>query len=272
MKVKRCEHVLWTIENLPRANSLRSFVPARLSKFDACFLQGKELWLKHVSANESDLEILRSAIEFFMVPDKEIAERLIQKGRAAEPKSAEWPKKLGHLYLLQMNVAKAPRRSELAKRSLGHFEEAVRLTSEERDRETLGIELSRTALEAGDLKKAESYANQLLSDAAKGEAMGRTDLSHNAHLVLGRIALQRGDMPLAKRELIAAGEVEGSPVLNSFGPGMSLARELLDKGERDVVIEYLVLVSSFWKSDRLKQWTATVRAGDVPDFGANGSR
>ena len=52
---------------------------------------------------------------------------------------------------------------------------------------------------------------------------------------------------------------------------MTLAKELLAKGERDAVLEYLQLCSRFWKrgGDKIENWTATIRGGGTPDFGAN---
>ena len=52
---------------------------------------------------------------------------------------------------------------------------------------------------------------------------------------------------------------------------MMLAKELLNKDEKDVVIEYFKLCGSFWKMDRgrLKQWTDTVKNDGIPDFGTN---
>ncbi len=52
---------------------------------------------------------------------------------------------------------------------------------------------------------------------------------------------------------------------------MALAKELLDKGERDAVLEFFTLCKAFWK-DRAKQldeWSDTVRKGGIPRFGAN---
>jgi hypothetical protein len=52
---------------------------------------------------------------------------------------------------------------------------------------------------------------------------------------------------------------------------MSLAKDLLDKGQRDVVLEYFELCRKFWKMDRgrLDQWSQEVKDGKTPDFGAN---
>jgi len=52
---------------------------------------------------------------------------------------------------------------------------------------------------------------------------------------------------------------------------MMLAKELLEKGERDAVIQYFKKCASFWKDDRgqLVQWAAIVREGGIPNFGGN---
>ena len=52
---------------------------------------------------------------------------------------------------------------------------------------------------------------------------------------------------------------------------MTLAKDLLENGERDTVLEYLILCRKFWKMDygKLDQWISEVRAGKTPDFGAN---
>ena len=80
-----------------------------------------------------------------------------------------------------------------------------------------------------------------------------------------------GDVEQAKRRLVAAAKVSGSPQLDSFGPNMSLALELLEQGERDVVLEYFKRCGSFWKmgTDRLQEWTSQVQQGVIPDFGPN---
>ena len=61
----------------------------------------------------------------------------------------------------------------------------------------------------------------------------------------------------------------GSPALGSFGPNMRLALELLQRDEREVVLEYFELCSKFWPRDELNEWAALVKVGGIPDFGAN---
>ena len=93
----------------------------------------------------------------------------------------------------------------------------------------------------------------------------------DANLVLGRIAVKDGRVDEAKQYLLAAGNSPGSPQMNSFGPNVSLAKDLLEKGERDVVIQYLELCRKFWKmhGGSLDQWIQEIKDGKIPDFGAN---
>jgi hypothetical protein len=128
------------------------------------------------------------------------------------------------------------------------------------------------AFEVGEVEKARSYARELLDLAPKyvrnwnyGNAI------HYGHVVLGRVALSAGDVSLAKQELLAAGATPGSPQLNSFGPNMTLARDLLMRGERETVLQYLRECGRFWKTGRgrLRIWSIQVRLHISPSFGLN---
>ena len=93
----------------------------------------------------------------------------------------------------------------------------------------------------------------------------------DANQVLGLIALAKGDVAEAKKRLLASADSKGSPQMNSFGPNMQLAKALLEKGEKDVVLEYFQRCGTFWKmgAERLAAWTAAVKNGKIPEFGAN---
>lgn len=93
----------------------------------------------------------------------------------------------------------------------------------------------------------------------------------DSNLVLGRLALKFGDVEKARSRLLAAGHSPGSPQMDSFGPNMSLADDLLKIGETPVVLEYFALCRKFWKVpfSKLDDWEKDVKAGRAPDFGAN---
>lgn len=131
--------------------------------------------------------------------------------------------------------------------------------------------LAKAALAAGETGKATSYATELLGEAAKHAIWSQGDALHQGNIVLGRIALQQGDVVSAKERLLIAGTSKGSPVLNSFGPNMALAKDLVTRGERTVVLQYLMECKQFWKFDkgRIDKWSAEIQGGVVPDFGAN---
>jgi hypothetical protein len=134
-------------------------------------------------------------------------------------------------------------------------------------------EAAQAAFDAGDLNAAENYAHELLADAPsypKDWNYGNAIFFGN--MLLGRVALLRDkNVALARNLLIASGKTPGSPQLNSFGPNMSLAKDLLAAGERDTVLEFFGECRSFWKQhlSKLDQWAATVKGGGDPDFGAN---
>lgn len=131
---------------------------------------------------------------------------------------------------------------------------------------------SKTAADRGDNARAARLARELLSMADDyAEDWHYGNAVHDGHLVLGRVALAKGDHIEARSELLAAGRTPGSPQLDSFGPNMSLARDLLQAGHFDVVLQYLELCRKFWKpaSPMLDRWTKDIACGRRPDFGPN---
>ncbi len=131
---------------------------------------------------------------------------------------------------------------------------------------------AKESFEVGKIEDASKYAKELLALAPKYRGnWNYGNAIQDGNLVLGRIAIKEGRIEEAKQYLIEAGKSPGSPQMNSFGPTMSLARELLEKGEREVVLQYFDLCRKFWEMghDKLDQWTKDVKAGKIPDFGAN---
>ena len=59
--------------------------------------------------------------------------------------------------------------------------------------------------------------------------------------------------------------------MSSFGPNMSLARDLLEGGEREAVFGYFEQCRTFWTGhgDILDEWIKEIQAGSIPDFGGN---
>jgi hypothetical protein len=135
------------------------------------------------------------------------------------------------------------------------------------------VEAAWAALIDGNSQEVESRAQEILATAdTLGENWDKGNRIHHGHLILGHIRLREGDVAGAERELLAAGRSPGSPQLDSFGPNMTLAKELLERERRAAVLEYLRECASFWDKDpiaRLIEWQRIVQEGGVPDFGPN---
>ena len=131
---------------------------------------------------------------------------------------------------------------------------------------------AKSRFEAGDYETARAYALEL----QKMTPSYREDWNYgnaiaSANIVLGRLALRDGNIEEAEALLVKAGKSPGSPQMDSFGPNMSLAQDLLAAGHSAAVLEYFKLCEAFWVPEfsKLDQWTDDVHAGGIPDFGAN---
>lgn len=195
-----------------------------------------------------------------------------KKAKAIEPNNPKWQKGLANLYTKKMTKQKGKSRRESAKKSLKENEDAFNSTSDELERFDLLSDLARNAFEAGDLVKAYKYAEDLLKKSSEYKNnWNYGNAIHHGNQILGRIALASGDIEKAKKYLLESANTQGSPQLNSFGPNMTLAKELLEKNERDVVIHYFKICEKFWKrgNEKLKNWANIVKGGGIPDFGPN---
>jgi hypothetical protein len=113
------------------------------------------------------------------------------------------------------------------------------------------------------------YGRVLLASAQSADQWDAGNRIHQANIMMGRAALRGGNIEEAKAHLLAAGRTSGSPQLNSFGPDMSLAGEMLETGQRETVLEYLGLCRSLWKlgGGSLDAWTLDIQEGRTPNFG-----
>lgn len=137
------------------------------------------------------------------------------------------------------------------------------------------IALTHVVLWSVDREPAESVRTNARTILREAEQR-RTDWNygnalHMANLALGRQALKEGKIAEAREFLLIAGRTPGSPQLNTFGPNLLLAREMLDKGETGVVLEYIESCRKFWRLDNgaIDVWSEMIRNGKRPNFGAN---
>ena len=262
------EHALWILRHHP-ASSVAGLPHVHLDpSIDAmAYREAVRIWDEHIQKNPAHIEILSNAASFFRFFEKDRAEKYLTKLRQIDPNNPEWCQRLGHLYALGSYTSTGPDVAQ-AKKSLASYEEAMRKGKGDR---RLSLWLEQAALAAvwaGEYEKAEKYAADVLSTAVEARpSWNFGNALHHGNLVLGHVALRRGDVEAAGRFLIRAGKTPGSPQLNSFGPNMALALELAKKGQLEVVIEYMKQCKSFWNGPELGNWLKEVEQGLVPDFG-----
>jgi hypothetical protein len=94
--------------------------------------------------------------------------------------------------------------------------------------------------------------------------------SHIAHTVLDRTILRQGQLAEEREQLIAAGKVASADVMRLNGIRWTLASDLLARGERDVVLDYISMVRIVWKKSKsqLDDWAESICAGEIVDLGA----
>ncbi|HEY3243592.1 MAG TPA: RNA polymerase subunit sigma-24 [Phycisphaerae bacterium] len=272
IKKTRQAHVLWIIEHHPEADicgSPEAGLDAILES--VAYREARELWLKKSDGDGVSAKVLGNAANFLLLQSPEDAERLLKRAQALEPQNPEWPQRLGHLYQLKSRNLFGKTDREAAKRALIAYEQALD-ASPKADRYLLLDDTAKAALAAGELEKARRYATEVLDLAVETDAnrdWNHGNAIHHGNLVLGRVALAEGKIEEAEKFLLKAGKTPGSPQLNSFGPNMLLAKELLEKGRKEAVIEYLRLCGRFWNKSQTDKWIEHIEAGKTPDFGAN---
>ena len=124
------------------------------------------------------------------------------------------------------------------------------------------------ALHKDDRSAAANYARAYLALASRDVKNPRYDWAvFDANMMLGKVALRSGDRRTARRHLLAAAETAGSAHLLFGSIDMSLARSLVDWGEREAVAQFLERCACFSNIPKTyTQWAAQIRNGINPDL------
>lgn len=272
---KHAELALWFIRNWPKdliAGSTEAWLDPVLD--GAAYTQARALWAQEVKQNPTDLIILSHAADFSQIHDPDFAESCLKKCIEVTPTQPEWHKKLAHFYALHADGG-SPEALVRTTKALAEIETVMAMIKYPEERSDLLEDAAQYAYNASEYGKAKTYATELLGGVGVWNRSDNGNAIHYGNIVLGRLALRGGDVASAKRHLIEAGKTPGSPDLDSFGPSMDLAKELLEKGERSVVLEYLDLCNKFWDAScqdtnegekSIPSWKRIIAEGGIPEF------
>jgi len=267
------KHILWMITNRPiniddTILTLILLTPILDKQFCQ---QAKDLWLQQIDKFKDNPEIYKNAGMTLMVYDQKTAVNILKEGRALDPADPLWEISLCAAYKIVGDIAQI-RTTKIESAQMAY--QVLSKSYEDLDDEKKYYQLekmAKIAFEAGYLDKANEHAQELLKQASiRPRDWNYGNAVYSGNSVLGRIALRNDKVQEAKDYLIKAGETPGSPGLDISGPNMILAKELLEKNEKEAVIKFFTLCSKFWTKgqDRLNLWIANINEGKIPDLEA----
>lgn len=204
--------------------------------------------------------------------EMKLAETLLVRADKLQPENPFWAETLGQHLQHQSKLSPGGHDAAMLKRAFGYLEKGLGQTTDPDGRMHRLSDTAKLGFIVGEYTKAEKYARELLAfaephlnDEKYGAAL------HDGHMVLGRLALRNKSIAEAREHLLAAGKSAGGSTLTSFGPNMSLASDLLNQGEKQVVIDYLRLCKNFWSGPHtpIDGWIQVIERGRKPDFGPN---
>jgi hypothetical protein len=200
----------------------------------------------------------------------ELAEELAARAVSLEPDNPYWLWPLLQVLSVEVDTAETPDQKLVAEKKVyGLFQHFNDIAVDSGYRTLLLPVLANLAFDVKGDEAAKTYATQALDLAPQqgdrtieGTAVG-PEAIHDANDVLGRVALRSGNLQQARDCLLKAGATPGGGRMSIVGPRMLLAQELLDRGEHDVVLQYLEKIKPSWGRGtvQLDQWIAAIRTG-----------
>ncbi len=129
-------------------------------------------------------------------------------------------------------------------------------------------------LTLANLAKCGLTGERMLAHAPQLSGAGRIGIAiHQGNTILGRVALAEGDVDQARSRLMSSVTAPEGGLLvffASYGPFTSLAKDLLERGERACVLDYFRECEKHWKQggSPLALWIKVIEEGGIPNFEA----
>ncbi|MCX5746968.1 MAG: hypothetical protein NT062_31240 [Proteobacteria bacterium] len=208
-------------------------------------------WSASVDARPTDFEVLDNACRYFVCTKNfPFAFELATRGATRDPDTARWTTTQGAIYQL----------AQLALSSL-HVRAARGEPIPSGPRLDALLAVMDIACQLADRAGIEATANELL---AAGETRPRA--LHHAHVALGWLALDDGQVTAAVAHLATAG-LPAALNVPSFTPDFRLAQRLVAT-HRAEVTAFVEAVARWWTSDPsvLAGYRGDLAAGAMPRF------
>jgi hypothetical protein len=224
----RAGHLLWLINSAP-------WLP--LEEFWMCrqdnpgYETAKQAWLATVTERPEDVSVAANAPWCLMASEPTLAEEILDRQPRAVP-SLAWMQALEGFYATRIGYllvnADEAELSQVAARARSNLAALFAATPTDRERYALLWPLRRYAAMAHD-----PIASALYMAAAKESDRGAHE--HVVRTIRGLVAAAQGDLPGAEKWLLGSANV----VDGDTAPAVSLAEEILRRGNRETVRRYI---------------------------------
>jgi tetratricopeptide (TPR) repeat protein len=257
------EHVLWMVEHHPENPATGEPGLIDLPDDPDGSARILELWKRNIQLYGNNSAVLQNAERYFFGQDPAEADRIIHILSAREPANNQWPQELARLY--RLCGVPGSERASAADAAADAYNRVLELTRSREARATLAGDMAEAEFKVGNFDGAAALARIQLgtTDPAAGQ---------RGNTILGRVALRDGDIEQSKHYLIESSKPSALRRASLYAPSMTLAKELLQQGEKDAVIEYLENCLALWPDGRsaLQSWITDIRNGKIPNFGTLG--
>jgi hypothetical protein len=277
------KHKLWFIENHPDSDFLNGFEVQRYYEAkDKEYIRLRDAWLKKLGENPKNIEIRKQISQFVKNPEPELAKKILFEGEKIVPENYKVCKLLFDLLIDELDDAKdnkldTKKKNELIEQIYLYGTKTWHLTKSDRtyqatsDRGNTLVDLIEYAFDLGKIVEAKKMATELILEYEDND-----NAVHIGNIILGRIALKENNIAKAKEYLAISIDVPLNARYEYLSNlDLKLAEELLKKGEKTAVIDYLEQCKKLRsikggygkvKISQLTQWQINIKAGKPVSF------
>ena len=258
------KYALWLIAHYPAAPIFGG--PPFIPPSDAQAV----LWRKQLVKYPLNTLVLANAASSLKLNDASQSIAIYKKLMKLQPSNHKWPLHIARIIQFQINPNYgSPEDNEsAAKHAMKYAQMSFNLAKSNRTKLNAIEELMMDAYYAQNYTQANDYALMEHKYLPSSDPTLDPDVIYHSYMMQGLVALHNKDIPAADNFLLKSGQSSGSAPLDSFGPNMMLADQLLQNGQKAVVLQFLQECATFWNegTNTLKQWMAEIKQGQHPDF------
>ncbi len=258
------KYALWLIKHYPAAPIFHDpeFVPPSHAQ--------EALWNKQLLKYPRNIKVMANAASCLQLNDASRSIAIYKKLMQLQPSNHKWPLDIARIIQYNVNPESGPSvaNANVAKHALKYAQMSFNLAKSNEDKLDVIDQLMMDAYYSQNYPLANEYALMVNKYIPSWDPISHNDVIYHSYMMQGLVALRNKNISAADHFLLKSGQTSGSAPLDSFGPNMMLAEQLLRNGQKAVVLQFLKECSTFWNAgpNPLQHWITEVKQGKQPDF------